>query len=89
VIIDGAVSYYKSWKESTPLGSIDLVLCSVKINAESKKRLCFELSSPGESHVLQAPSPEDLDDWINVFKNSVAYQLEVHRKVSGGTFVSF
>eukprot|EP01102_Stenamoeba_stenopodia_P014301 TRINITY_DN4732_c0_g1_i1.p1 TRINITY_DN4732_c0_g1~~TRINITY_DN4732_c0_g1_i1.p1 ORF type:complete len:687 (-),score=98.79 TRINITY_DN4732_c0_g1_i1:303-2363(-) len=81
VIMEGTVSYYKSWKESTPLGSIDLVLCSVKLNAESKKRLCFELTSPGESHILQALSSEDLEDWINVFKNSVSHQLEIHKKM--------
>eukprot|EP01100_Stratorugosa_tubuloviscum_P010773 TRINITY_DN468_c0_g1_i1.p1 TRINITY_DN468_c0_g1~~TRINITY_DN468_c0_g1_i1.p1 ORF type:complete len:765 (-),score=408.14 TRINITY_DN468_c0_g1_i1:202-2496(-) len=80
VLMDGNLSYFKSWREMSPIGTINLLLASVRMSQESKKKLTFELTSPAESLVLQAQSTEDFEEWMTVFKNAIAFQLEAHRK---------
>mmetsp|Transcript_11487 Transcript_11487/g.28935 ORF Transcript_11487/g.28935 Transcript_11487/m.28935 type:complete len:744 (-) Transcript_11487:52-2283(-) len=81
VVLDGYASYYKSWKDQTPQGVIDIMLASTKPIADPKKKFMFELNSPHVTLQLQAVSKEDYDQWMLVFKNSIQYQLQQVNKM--------
>eukprot|EP01103_Thecamoeba_quadrilineata_P011538 TRINITY_DN277_c5_g1_i1.p1 TRINITY_DN277_c5_g1~~TRINITY_DN277_c5_g1_i1.p1 ORF type:complete len:662 (+),score=136.02 TRINITY_DN277_c5_g1_i1:85-2070(+) len=76
VLIDGFVSFYKSWQESVPIHSFDLLTCTVK----SSSKLTFELISPEETYQLKAASQEELEDWMKVIRAGISFQLEAHKK---------
>eukprot|EP01104_Vermistella_antarctica_P006218 TRINITY_DN1693_c0_g1_i2.p1 TRINITY_DN1693_c0_g1~~TRINITY_DN1693_c0_g1_i2.p1 ORF type:complete len:768 (+),score=245.16 TRINITY_DN1693_c0_g1_i2:238-2541(+) len=78
VVSNGVLSYYKSWKESTPITQLNLVLCSVKASADAKTK--FELRSPDEHFVLTAMSKTDLDDWLAVLNAAITFQLSCRNK---------
>lgn len=48
----------------------DLRLCSIK-SYEIERRFCFEVVSPGKSHVLQAESEEACRKWMEVLNASI------------------
>lgn len=44
--------------------NLDLVICTVKENRDSKLRWCFNIISPSETLLLQADSADGYTDWV-------------------------
>eukprot|EP01102_Stenamoeba_stenopodia_P001491 TRINITY_DN1129_c0_g2_i1.p1 TRINITY_DN1129_c0_g2~~TRINITY_DN1129_c0_g2_i1.p1 ORF type:complete len:766 (-),score=225.90 TRINITY_DN1129_c0_g2_i1:128-2425(-) len=78
-VTDGSASYFKNWKSSLPIQTIDLTLCSVAI--DSKKKFAFDIVTPIDRIALQANTKADFEDWLKVLKNSIAHQIQQHSKL--------
>ncbi len=50
VVEDGYMKYYKHGKDLAPVTSLNLLLCSVKISADTDRRFCFEIISPDKRY---------------------------------------
>jgi len=76
VVSDGNMSYYKNWKETTPIETYDLLLCSVRPAVNMKRDHTFELlSHSGKCLVWSAPEWADYLEWNKVIQDSIQYAI--------------
>ncbi|KAJ6251080.1 centaurin/arf [Anaeramoeba flamelloides] len=77
IVENHKIYYVKNSKDLTPRGNMDLLLCSVKMNYDLKRRNCFEIHNPMSENklLLQAPNEEEVRSWIEVINNNVGELL--------------
>ena len=61
--------------EDNKASSVDLMLCTVKENRDSKLRYVFNVINPMETITLQAESAIEMNDWMAVIQNAIGLQL--------------
>jgi len=65
--------YYRDERDYTPIGSVDLLYCSVRREAHNKMNHCFSIDSKGRgTMLLSAPSLEEMEAWISCLEKSSA-----------------
>lgn len=79
ILSDGKLSYYKSEKEDTALGYIDLKECFEVTRTNGRKGFGLDLQVPGRVYNLSLKSEEEQDDWITAINLS----LDTARKLYG------
>ncbi|KAG1649790.1 Arf-GAP with coiled-coil, ANK repeat and PH domain-containing protein 2 [Nymphon striatum] len=72
MILNNQFVYRKRCKDDTlTVMEEDLKLCTVKPYQEIDRRHCFEVLSPTKSHVLQADSEEQCQNWMTSILNGI------------------
>jgi len=82
-VLNGILSHYRRATDDVAKGSVDLLLCTVK--SDLTKEGVFMVISPEESFELHAANAEECQKWTNVIQNSIAQQLETHKKVQASS----
>ncbi|KAJ5075305.1 centaurin/arf [Anaeramoeba ignava] len=67
--------YYRSWKDLTRVGELDLLYCTIKISNDRNRRNCFEIISTTKTYILQAETEEETRSWIEVVNNNISALL--------------
>jgi len=70
ILKDDFMYYYESEEDFTPLGLINLLLCTVKTTEQ--KGCFFEIILPHRSFLFQAETSQEMDEWINAIRNTNA-----------------
>ena len=78
VLDQGRLSEYSNWKQRLDLHMepIDLRMASVRESRSSERRFCFEIITPHFTRVYQAPSENDMHNWINAINNALQSAFE-------------
>ncbi|MCJ1225735.1 hypothetical protein MMC12_002384 [Toensbergia leucococca] len=78
VLDQGRLSEYSNWKQRLDLHMepIDLRMASVREARNAERRFCFEVITPQYKRVYQAPSEEDMNNWINALNNALQSAVE-------------
>ncbi|KAJ3443196.1 centaurin/arf [Anaeramoeba flamelloides] len=81
IIKNHEIYYVRNSKDLTQRGKMNLLLCSVKMNYELKRRNCFEISNPNSENklYLQAPNEEEVRSWIEVINNNIGQLLNLQQ----------
>ncbi len=82
MIQNNQLVYCKRSKDSLTVMEDDLRLCTVKPISDIDRRHCFEIISPTRSHMLQADSQHDCNEWISSIQAGVskAYRDTPHEE---------
>lgn len=74
----GKLSEYSNWKQKLDLHMepIDLRMASVREARSAERRFCFEVITPQYKRVYQAPSEEDMTNWINALNSALQNAVE-------------
>lgn len=74
---DYKLVYKKRTGEDNPtVMEEDLRICTVRPVVDSDRRYCFEVISPGKSHILQADSEEMLQAWIGALQKGIGAAIQ-------------
>ena len=79
VVLDqGKLSEYSNWKDKLDLHRepIDLLMASVRMARDADRRFCFEVITPQYKRVYQAPSEDDVTNWISSINNALQSAVE-------------
>jgi len=78
VLDQGKLSEYSNWKQKLDLHMepIDLRMASVREARSAERRFCFEVITPQYKRVYQAPSEEDMTNWINALNSALQNAME-------------
>lgn len=75
--------YSKRTGEDVTVMEEDLRICLVRPFTDIDRRFCFEIISPGKSHVLQADSEEIAKCWITTLQQGISTALHETMAESG------
>eukprot|EP01119_Soliformovum_irregulare_P007874 TRINITY_DN2044_c0_g1_i4.p1 TRINITY_DN2044_c0_g1~~TRINITY_DN2044_c0_g1_i4.p1 ORF type:complete len:915 (-),score=256.98 TRINITY_DN2044_c0_g1_i4:1531-4275(-) len=76
VLRQSFIAYYKDPEDPTPLGTIPLLQCSVKISETVSKKNCFEFVTPNRTFYAVAKDAKELLSWMDAIKQAIALTLE-------------
>eukprot|EP00045_Choanoeca_perplexa_P015306 m.190487 g.190487 ORF g.190487 m.190487 type:complete len:684 (+) comp16943_c0_seq1:13-2064(+) len=77
----GQLLYIHRDKEEPPKAYVeDLRICTVKpfVSDNVDRTFCFEVITPAKTHVLQAESQAEKDDWIACLQAGIGAALDIH-----------
>lgn len=86
MIQNNQLVYRKRSKDTLTVMEEDLRLCTVKPVVEVDRRFCFEVVSPARSHILQADSDQECQQWITAVQTGVT---DAYRASSGSILETF
>jgi len=76
VLKENVLSYYKSPKDTTPAGFIQVAdIVNIEIDIESSLRegydYCFQIQTSKATYLISAENERDLEDWTEILKSAV------------------
>lgn len=63
-------------QDTVPLGTIQLLQCSVRLSETINKKYCFEFVTPSRTFYAIAKDADDLAAWMDAIKSAIANTLE-------------
>lgn len=72
---DKFIIYFKSQKDATPIGEIDIQEAKIKFSDSPDSTLKFEIQLPQRSFYLEANNREDLKRWLASIDSIIALKL--------------
>jgi len=83
ILKECSLIYYKSAKEKTPLGSIE-VDCDAGdsiVQPSNEKKFAFAIETRNRKYIMQAQNQADLDNWISAIRHNMKYTQKNRRTV--------
>lgn len=78
-ISDTILLYFKTQKDATPIGEVDLSDANIKMSEATDSTLKFELECSHRTFYLEASSQEELDRWFQVIEQ-IQLLARLHNK---------